>query len=176
MVILRYLCLILRANLAPTKTANMLPAYRPRRIDFLEVLSVGDWKIKVYTIAKTGNFQYPDFYAEVKAKLPEWLRRENSFEASHEGIGFLLLHAGTEGLFSLVNWWVDHYMLNTHIFLTDPAAPARFTELSGDGLAPCVWELAVIDHERRAWTKHILQQYPTPDYAAYLAATFSEVL
>ena len=73
---------------------------------------------------------------------------ENSFNSSNEKIGFLILHSGTEGIFSLINWWVGENMLNTHIFLTAPKKPMDFTQISGNGLAPCIWELEVIYHER----------------------------
>ena len=35
----------------------------------------------------------------------------------------------------------------------------------------CVWELAVTDHERRAWLRHVLQH---GDFEAYVADTFED--
>ncbi|MEM9819612.1 MAG: hypothetical protein AAF985_01015 [Bacteroidota bacterium] len=96
---------------------------------------------------------------------------ENSFDASNDKIAFLILHAGTEGIFSLINWWVGKNMLNTNIFMTLPEKPNEFEKISGDGLGPCVWELAIINHERIAWTNHILKQNGHPDYNKYLADT-----
>jgi hypothetical protein len=64
-------------------------------------------------------------------------------------------------------------MLNTHIFLTVTDSPAVFTQISGDGLAPCVWELAVINHERVAWTNHVLKQSTAPDFSGYLGDVFN---
>ena len=59
-------------------------------------------------------------------------------------------------------------MLNTHIFITNANKPDVFTRISGDGLAPCVWELEVINHERISWTKNILKQISEPNYKNYL--------
>lgn len=59
-------------------------------------------------------------------------------------------------------------MLNTHIFITPHTSTNTFTKISGDGLAPCVWELEIINHERVSWTQHILKNMPQPDYKAYL--------
>lgn len=67
-------------------------------------------------------------------------------------------------------------MLNTHIYLSEYATPTQFKLISGSGLFACVWELEVINHERLAWVQHVLHQYPTPDYATYLQASFSKWL
>jgi hypothetical protein len=36
----------------------------------------------------------------------------------------------------------------------------------------CVWELAVLDHERRAWVRHVLARPHGPDAGAYLRDRF----
>ena len=142
--------------------------YQARKIEFKELFEVGDWKIKIYTISKIGNFNYPEFYETVKLKLPEWLLLKNNFDSSNNKIGFLILHSGTEGIFSLINWWVGKNMLNTHIFITSPIETSDFKQISGDGLAPCVWELEVINHERISWTKNILKHPSKPKFGEYV--------
>lgn len=143
-------------------------SYQSRQIRFREIIQVNSWQIKVYTIAKTGNFTQEAAYQSAIEQLPQWLAKENSFNAQHDHIGFLILHAGTEGVFSLVNWWVDGSMLNTHIFISPYQSPSSFTLISGNGLAPCVWELAIINHERVAWTQHFLKKAPQVDIQSYL--------
>lgn len=59
-------------------------------------------------------------------------------------------------------------MMNSHIFLSDPQKPDAFTKISGDGLAPCVWELEVIYREKCAWVKHVLNSGSGPDFQGYL--------
>src|SRR5690606_14195760 len=138
--------------------------YQTRKIEFKELFDVGDWKIKIYTISKIGNFNHPEFYETVKLKLPEWLSLKNNFDSSDDKIGFLILHSGTEGIFSLINWWVGKNMLNTHIFITDPKKTSDFKHISGDGLAPCIWELEVINHETISWIKNILKHPSKPKF------------
>ncbi|WP_299110977.1 hypothetical protein [uncultured Winogradskyella sp.] len=150
--------------------------YKPRKIKFEELCMVNDWQIKIYTISKNDAFNHQDLYKSTKAQLSQWLELKNSFNSAHNNIGFLIIHAGTEGVFSLINWWVGNNMLNTHIFMTKYDTPNTFIKISGDGLAPCIWELEIINHERLAWTSHILKQVPKPDYNAYLNATFSKEL
>ncbi len=149
-----------------------MSSYKTRKIEFRETIEVNDWKIKIYTISKIGNFDHPVFYQFVQKEIASWLTMENSFNADHDQIGFLILHAGTEGIFSLMNWWVDQYMLNTHIFLSNPNKPNQFKKISGDGLAPCIWELEVINHERLSWMKNVLQK-EEPDYPTYINDVFN---
>ena len=143
--------------------------YQKRTIKFEEVYKTSEgWSIKIYTISKTNSFNHIMFYENVKMQLPKWLSLKNSFDSNNDKIGFLILHSGTEGIFSLINWWVGKNMLNTHIFMTAPEKPNEFTKISSDGLAPCVWELEVINHERISWTNNVLKQMSNPNYQKYL--------
>jgi len=147
--------------------------YKKRHIEFKEILNVNGWKIKIYTISKNTDFNYNSFYENVKIQLTDWLKIKNGFNTEHENIGFLILHAGTEGIFSLINWWVGKNMLNTLIFKSDYDNLFEFEKISGNGLAPCIWELEIINHERIAWTNHTLKEALKPNYSAYLKSTFS---
>lgn len=150
----------------------IIDKYKARHIQFKEVFEVNDWRIKMYTISKQGDFDVPVLYKNAKARLPEWLDMNNSFDATNDKIGFLILHAGTEGIFSIINWWVGGNMLNTHIFISSPKQPSKFTKISGDGLSPCIWELEVINHERISWTNNILKA-AIPDFSAYLNEVYN---
>lgn len=153
-----------------------MQSYQARKIEFKGYLSIDNWQLKVYTIVKDGTFEYPEFYANVKLQLPNWLSLDNSFNSNHNNVGFLILHAGTEGIFSLINWWVGDNMLNTHIFKTDYNNLNRFDKISGDGLAPCIWELEIINHERLSWINQVLKKPKNTDFQEYLNATFSAIL
>ncbi|MEM6764871.1 MAG: hypothetical protein AAF824_07090 [Bacteroidota bacterium] len=139
-------------------------AYRSREIVFREQIQVDDWTLKVYTISVSGAFEHEDFYAQVKQLLPVWLQLKNSFNAQHDHLGFVILHEATEGIFSLVNWWIGGNMINTHVFLTPHGTPDQFTQISGDGLFACVWEMEVLNHERLAWITHVLKNNDTQAY------------
>lgn len=153
-----------------------MPTYYPRTIQFKELQKIGEWKIKVYTIVKNGEFDHVPFYQNVKEEIPQWLQLKNNFNDSNNKIGFLILHAGTEGIFSLINWWVGKNMLNTHIFLTEYSDLSSFVRVSGDGLAPCAWELDVVNHERISWTTNVLKREEDPQYRSYLEDVYSATL
>jgi len=148
--------------------------YKTRTIEFKETAEIGDWLVKIYTISENEEFGHGNFYDHVKAKLPIWLSMQNSFDSTNHKIGILILHEGKEGIFSLINWWVDENMMNTHIFLTDPLKPDIFTKISGDGLAPCVWELEVLYHEKGAWVSHILQPESGPNFQDYINDVYND--
>lgn len=141
--------------------------YKPRYLAFKELLELYNWQIKVYTISKQEMVNHHDYYNSVLKKLPEWLAIENGFDSNHDFVGFLILHAGTEGIFSLINWWVGQNMLNTYIYLSKYNNLDRFELISGKGLSPCVWELAIINHERIAWTNNMLKP-KIPNKKGYL--------
>ncbi len=148
--------------------------YKERYIRFQRLLPIGDWQVKLYTISKTPDFRPTEVLKHLQHQLADWLKLENGFNAEHDHIAFLIVHAGTEGIFSLLNWWVGSNMLNTHIFFTPYEHLSKFERISGEGLAPCIWELEVIEHERQALIKHILKAEKA-DFDAYLADSFSKV-
>ena len=145
-------------TLVVRKLKTRMEQYKTRKIQFRELVKISDWKIKVYTISKVGEFNHKDFYQNVLNKLPQWIKMENGFDSSNDKIAFLILHSGTEGIFSLINWWVGKNMLNTNIFMTDPKKTNEFKKISGNGLAPCIWELEIVNHERISWTNNILKK------------------
>jgi hypothetical protein len=156
-----------------TQTIATMEDYVARHIQYREVIALDDWKVKVYTISKDDKFSQELVYEHVLEQLPAWLERKNSFNSNHYGHAFLILHVASEGVFSLINWWLEGYMLNMHVFLSNPEDPTSIKQISGDGLGPCTWELEVINHERVAWTKHVLKKGENPDFEAYLSDTTS---
>lgn len=142
--------------------------YKTRTIQFRELIEVGDWKVKIYTVSASGSFDHPIFYQNVLAQLPNWFQMENGFESSNFKVAFLIIHSGAEGIFSLINWWIGGNMRNTNIFITNPLVPEVFKKISGNGLAACQWELEIIYHESNSWTKNILKKGVNPDFESYL--------
>jgi len=135
-------------------------AYKLRHIKFKDVYKIENWEIKIYTIIKEEDFNDLHFYSHAKNQLAHWLKLTNGFNSNTNNLGFLILHAGTDGIFSIINWWVGDHMLNTHIFKTDYDAINMFQKISGNGLAPCFWELEIINFERIACTNYVLKQEP----------------
>ncbi|MBV6700178.1 hypothetical protein [Kitasatospora aureofaciens] len=71
------------------------------------------------------------------------------------GLAVLLTHAGADGDYVLVHTWIEGYMSDLAIF-TGPAGDPAQLRPGRSGLAPCVWEAAVLAHERDAFSRHVL--------------------
>ena len=71
------------------------------------------------------------------------------------GLAVLLFHAGGDGDYVLVHTWIEGHMSDLAVF-TGPAGEPAALRPGRSGLAPCVWEAAVLAHERDSFTRHVL--------------------
>ena len=132
-------------------------AHEPRQITFLG----RDGQTKHYGIATHGPLPSPEL-AEATRALAE------------AGVpGFTIAHEGKGAAMALVYWWAEENELHRRAY----AAPLPLGEagelqaLTDTGMA-CVWELEVIDFERRAWLDDVLIE---EDVEAYLGRALEPV-
>ncbi|MFI2436764.1 hypothetical protein [Streptomyces sp. NPDC018693] len=71
------------------------------------------------------------------------------------GLAVLIAHAGGDGDYVLVHTWIEGYMSDLAVF-TGPAGKPELLRPGRSGLAPCVWEAALLAHEREAFSRHVL--------------------
>ncbi|MEU7279165.1 hypothetical protein AB0A69_10360 [Streptomyces sp. NPDC045431] len=71
------------------------------------------------------------------------------------GLSVLIVHAGGDGDYLLVHTWIEGHMSDLAIF-SGPAGRPDQLRPGRTGLAPCVWEAAVLAHERDAFSRHVL--------------------
>ncbi|MFB7630274.1 hypothetical protein ACFC0M_04905 [Streptomyces sp. NPDC056149] len=71
------------------------------------------------------------------------------------GLAVVMLHAGGDGDYVLVSTWIEGYMSDLAVFVGPAGRPDQLRP-GRAGLAPCVWEAAVLAHERDAFTRHVL--------------------
>jgi hypothetical protein len=118
--------------------------YEPRSISLL----ARDGQLKHYGIAVHERVPRP--------ALAEATRRV-ALEVVPEGAsGFTIAHdAATAGL-ALVFWWANENELHQQTFAAPLDDPGGLERADGTGMA-CVWELEVIDFERRAWLEDVLK-------------------
>lgn len=145
-------------------------AYAPRPIRPLEPLVHGDWRLKVYGIA--ADAEAPRSQLELAARDLAVDALSRSTPDGAYGVGFLGIHDGRGECFVFLDWWADENELH-HVVWTSPVEdPTRFTPQRPDGAIACVWDLAVIGHERTAWLRHVLAS-PTPNFDDYLGDLLS---
>ena len=156
---------------------SQLPPYQARPIQFLgltDPASTGGWTLKRYGLSRHGGPVAESLSAMADAIAAERLPRPGR-AAGRYGLGFQIVHEGREGGFVLLDWWVGENMLEHHVFFCPGPDHERHRELARTEPAFCVWEMAVIDHESRAWRASILANPAGPDVAAYLRNTIEEV-
>ena len=148
--------------------AERLLPYRPRRVRHVGVRTLDGWRLKVYVIeAAQASLDDEAAHAlvdKVSAELPDL-----PDGTTGHGLGFVVLHAGEDALWVLVERWVNGDSL-VHVLMRGTVGNhATFEDLSGTGLAFCVWEGGVIEFERRAFIDTMMRGSPNPD--AYLSMT-----
>lgn len=159
-----------------------VPPYRPRRIRFERLAHSPHGTLKVYTISADGSPVEPEAITAAVRTATDLLSApvaplHTASIAWHElpaqGAGSLIVHRALDATFVLLDWWVGFNMLRHRVWVAPTTAPLALQSIDETGIAMCVWELAVIQHERAAWLRHVL----TPDAAGrlddYLADTIS---
>lgn len=118
--------------------------YEPRSIALLE----REGLLKHYGIASHDRAPPPALVAAT---------RRVAREVIPDGVfGFTIAHdAATAGL-GLVYWWANENELHQRVFAPPLDDPGELEPADGTGMA-CVWELEVIDFERRAWLDDVLK-------------------
>lgn len=142
--------------------------YLPRRIAHLDTWHTAGHAIKTYGIHRDPNRAAPilsdEDMAVVRATVQNMLTEHASDDRSH-GLGFCIVHIGEEAVWLLLDWWIAGGIVCQRMLSAPLAQPTQFAPVSTPALA-CVWELAVIAHERDAWVRHMLTA--RPDAPAYL--------
>lgn len=109
--------------------------------------------VKVYTLTAPGRTVGPedlDAALELAADHLALGRARGSL-----GLAVLIVHAGGDGDYVLVHSWIEGHMSDLAVF-TGPAGRPAELRPGRAGLAPCVWEAALLTHEREAYSRHVL--------------------
>jgi hypothetical protein len=114
---------------------------------------------KHYGIATRGPSPDPALAAAVRA-------------LAEPGVpGFTIAHDAQSAGLGLVYWWANENEIHARFYASPLDDPGALTPYTGAGLS-CVWELEVIDFERRAWLADVLID---GDVDAYLTRALDPV-
>ncbi len=135
-------------------------AYEPRFISFLG----RDARVKHYGIGthdRTPRIALADATRAVAREVvPE------------DAVGFTIAHDAKNAGLGLVYWWANENEIHSRVFVSPFEDPGRLEPVEdGSGMA-CVWELEVIDFERKAWLDDVLK---SGDVESYLERSLPEV-
>jgi hypothetical protein len=143
--------------------------YRPRPIRFDGVREIGDWRIKLYSIAYHAapmpDASFDEAWRIAQDQLPEPARANG-----RPGIGFAIRHRGLGMDYFVLAWWDRENELPLRVFVREQSGGAAWRVARG-GESVCVWDIQVIAFERDAWVATMLSAEPDP--AAYLTLAWS---
>jgi hypothetical protein len=150
-----------------TSLARALQApYRPRHVRFVRREEVAGWQLKLYGIALNGKEPDPAF-VEATRDLAASVLPQPPVADDRYGIAFATAHDATSVDIALVYWWQSENELHQRIYVSPKNSPAAFEPVE-DQPTGCVWELAIVDFERRAWLEDVLANPDGPDLERYL--------
>jgi hypothetical protein len=148
-----------------------MEAYEPRAFRFIELVTIGDWRMKLYGIAWRRE--------SPRAQLLEAAKRIAAEELHNAGpnnykVGFIGAHDGRNACFVFVDYWGNENELFHRVFLSRSSDPDALAPAKSADSSVCVWDLRVQSFEREAWINHVLRKPIAPDFDAYLVERLNE--
>lgn len=143
--------------------------YVPRRMACVGVWEEAGAALKAYAIHRDRDAAVPILPAEIAAAARRkafGVLQEVERDAGFHGLGYCIAHVGEEAVWLLVDWWRAGGIVCQKLLSAPLSSPADFKTVQAPFLA-CVWELAVIGHERDAWVRNMMRA--APDAQGYLA-------
>jgi hypothetical protein len=144
-------------------------AYHQRLGTFVSDERLGDWRLKLYGLAVPDHGVRPALLDATRALARQSLP---PVDDAHYGAAFAIAHDARWPI-ALIYWWQDENELHSRIYAgaeIDAMAPAPETALG------CVWELGIVEFERRAWIADVIGNPDGPDLDAYLGRRFDGLI
>ena len=141
--------------------------YRPRRLRFIERRELGDWRLKVYGIATHSPDPRPAL-VQATIGLADTVLPRPAVGDGRYGVGVLIAHDAASVCFGLIYWWQSLNEFHQRVFVSPLDDPGAFNPIANPA-AGCVWELGIVDFERRVWIEDVLANPNGPDIERYLS-------
>lgn len=123
--------------------------FRPRRVSSRGITLCNGWAMKTYCVTVREE-PPPSGLIEASERLAATILPE-----ADAGYGFLVIHQARPACFVGVHWWATRVDLFQRYFRAEHDAPGHLVAVSTPSIG-CVWELAIVAHERDAWVQHTL--------------------
>jgi hypothetical protein len=151
-------------------TTSIQP-YAPRSFRFIELLTLNDWRMKLYGIACKSELPRRELIQAAKRVAADVLSKET---ANNYKAGFIGAHDGRGACFVFVDFWGNENELFHRVFLSRLNEPHKLAPREESDSSVCVWDLHLQNFEREAWIKHILRKATAPDFDGYLRERLNE--
>jgi len=148
----------------------MFEPYQPRRLTFLGVESIADFRVKVYSI-QFGNGPFDRERFAGAWKLAASALPSPAATAVRPGVGFAILHQGRTGDYFVLCYWDNENELPTRVFVRD----SNGWRPASDAESFCVWDLHVMWGERERYIATVLsgRNDGVPSYLAEFMEGFA---
>jgi RimJ/RimL family protein N-acetyltransferase len=130
---------------------TLADGYHDRPARSLGARRLGGHTVRAYVIEAPGRAVDP---ALEQAALDR-AAHELTGHDDTTGLAVVILHAGADGDYLIVQSWAADYTSRQTVLAGPPSAP-REMRPAPPGLGPCVWELAVLARERAAYVDRVL--------------------
>ena len=147
-------------------TTALEAPYSPRHVRFVRRENVDGWRLKLYGIALNGKEPDPGFVEATRDLAASVLPRPAE-AVDRYGVAFATAHDARSAYIALIYWWQSENELHQRIYVSPKKTPNSFRQVENQP-AGCVWELAIVDFERRAWIEDVLANPSGPDLERYL--------
>lgn len=128
-------------------------AHHARTVRPLGAREVSGHRVKVYALEAPGR-GVGEADTATALRIAEG-HLELGYARGSLGLAVLIVHAGGDGDYVLVHSWIEGHMSDLAVF-TGPAGRPEELRPGRAGLAPCVWEAAILTHERDAFVRRVL--------------------
>jgi hypothetical protein len=148
-----------------------MEAYEARAFRFIELLTIGDWRMKLYGIAWRRELPRAQLLEAAKRIAAEEL---HNAAPNNYKVGFIGAHDGRNACFVFIDYWGNENELFHRVFLSRSGDPDALAPAKSADSSVCVWDLRLQSFEREAWINHVLRKANAPDFRAYLDERFNE--
>jgi hypothetical protein len=144
---------------SPVDEPGETHAHRGRPVTRYGVELLNDWPTKLYGLAVEGE-PGQELLDAARALAASILPTTSERRAA-----FVIAHRARPACFVLIYWWSSPVDLALAYFRSPLEHPTDLTPMPVYSTG-CVWELALTQHEREAWVRHLLSG--DADLDAYL--------
>jgi hypothetical protein len=144
-------------------------AYHQRLGSFVSDERYGNWRLKLYGLAAPDKGVRPELLDRTR-ELAE--RSLPPVDDLAHGAAFAIAHDARIPI-ALIYWWQATNELHQRVYAGAEIESMRPIEWTPTG---CVWELGVVDFERRAWIEDVIGNPDGPDLERYLSRRFDGLI
>lgn len=147
--------------------SKTIEIYRPRGVSNLGLWDMAGLQFKIYGLVADDRSIDQAMLGLARSFVQADVLPLVAEEGDDNGMGFVIIHPGELGVTISAHWWIQGSVLCQHNY-RKPYAATKSVDTVKRPVIGCVWELALINAEQKAWRRTMMKTEPIP--AAYMAS------